>query len=90
MNEVREAIQLTHATNKGKLVIDADSIKATANTTASVGGTADTFEIGLNYIIDGFNLRLFSVYGNNEFDSDGPGKDPDDISYFTFGVQLQL
>lgn len=56
---------------------------------AVVGQDADTLEIGLNYIIDGFNLRLFSVYGMNEIDRD-VGIDPDDTDYFTFGVQLQL
>ena len=53
-------------------------------------GNRETFEIGLNYIIDGFDLRLFSVLGFNEFDLDGRAKDPDDVTYFTLGVQLQL
>lgn len=78
------------------LSLDSEEIKnKTTNVILNNQSDTEAFEIGLNYIIEGHNLRFSAVYGETSIDTKDAGtgaipKDPDDAYYFTFGVQIQL
>ncbi len=49
----------------------------------------DIWEIGANYVIDGYNMRLSAVLGNKDIESNSGGGS-NDANFFLLGVQYQL